>query len=68
MTMDVGQYYRCQNPDFRSEMKVTKASTIAEFNPRCGCGSETKKPYEAPVFKTLDTPPIVFADIQKTRK
>jgi hypothetical protein len=49
-------------------MKVTKTSTIAEFNPRCGCGSEMKKPYEEPIFKTFDTPPIVFADIQKTRE
>jgi hypothetical protein len=49
-------------------MKVTKASTIAEFNPRCGCGSEMKKLYEKPVFAKLDTPPIVFTDIQKARK
>jgi hypothetical protein len=49
-------------------MKVTRASTIAEFNPRCGCGSEMKKAYKEPIFKALDISPIVFSEIQKLRR
>jgi hypothetical protein len=66
--MRAGERYRCQNPECRSEIEVAKASPIAEFNPRCGCGVEMKKPYEEPVCKTLDSTSAVFADIQKIRK
>ena len=67
MTMDVRQRYRCQNPDCRCEIEVTKTSTEAKFNPRCCCGAEMKKSYKEPVFKTLDTHPELFADIRTTR-
>ena len=55
MTMQVGQSYRCQNPDCRCEIEVTKASMETVTNPRCGCGAEMKRPYEKPGFKSLDS-------------
>jgi hypothetical protein len=68
MTTIVGQLYRCQNPDCGCELQVTKTSTAAKFNPRCGCGGEIKKLYGKPVCKALDTPSVAFPDIQKTSK
>jgi hypothetical protein len=43
MTINVGQRYRCQDPDCRCEIEVIKASTVAVLNPRCCCGEEMKK-------------------------
>jgi hypothetical protein len=67
MIMDVRQRYRCQNPDCRCEIEVTKTSTEAACNPRCCCGAEMKKLYKEPTFKTWDTRPEFLADIRNTR-
>ena len=62
MIMTAGQSYRCQNPDCRCEIQVTKTSMEARANPRCCCGAEMKKPYNKPVFKALDTHPDFLAE------
>jgi hypothetical protein len=67
MTMNVGQRYRCQDPDCRCEIEVIKASTVAVLNPRCCCGEEMKKPYTEPTLKILDAKPKVFDGVGWTR-
>jgi len=67
MTMNVGQRYRCQNPDCRCEVEVIKASTEAVLNPRCCCGGEMKKRYTKPTLKILDFKPEVFDDFGRTK-
>ena len=53
MIMRKGQRYRCQNPECRDEIEVTKSSSGEESNPRCRCGGEMKKVYSKPVFREL---------------
>jgi len=59
--MRMGQKYRCQNPECRAEIEVTKDSREGESNPRCCCGSEMKKPYSPPVLSKLDKNAAVLA-------
>jgi hypothetical protein len=54
MILRKGQIYRCQNPECRAEIEVVKDSIEAVSNPLCCCGSEMKKAYARPVFRTLD--------------
>jgi len=35
-------------------MEVTKTPVETKANPRCFCGTEMKKSYRPPVFRTLD--------------
>jgi hypothetical protein len=53
MSMTEAQVYRCQNRACGCEIVVTKASLEAFANPKCGCASEMKKPYNPPVFRLL---------------
>jgi hypothetical protein len=55
--MQVGQRYRCQNPDCRCEVEVVKASMETTTNPRCCCGVEMKRPYEKPGIKKRESQP-----------
>jgi len=61
MIMRLGQKYRCQNPECRAEIEITKDSKEGESNPRCCCGSEMKKPYTPPVLRKLDKDAGVLA-------
>ena len=67
MIMQVGQHYRCVNPDCRCEVEVVEPSTESMFNLRCCCGAEMKKPYTKPVLRLLDPRPELF-DMQTVRK
>ena len=53
MTTRKGQQYRCQHPNCRDEIEVTKSSREEEPNPRCQCGATMKKVYSRPVFREL---------------
>ena len=55
MTMTEGRIYRCQNTNCGSEVRVLRTSIQADANPRCNCGSEMKKPYRKPAFRTLSS-------------
>lgn len=48
------QIFRCQNRACGCEMEVTKTPVETKANPRCFCGTEMKKSYRPPVFRTLD--------------
>jgi hypothetical protein len=52
--MRMGQRFRCQNPECRAVVEVTKDSMEGNSNPRCCCGAEMKKLYTAPVLRTLE--------------
>ena len=67
MIMMVGQRYRCQNPDCRCEIEVTKTSMEADANPRCCCGAEMKKPWKGPTYKTRNSKSAVFDDFKQTK-
>jgi hypothetical protein len=67
MMMEVGQSYRCINPNCRCKIEVTEPSTESVFNLRCCCGAEMKKPYTKPALKLPSVEPEVFA-MQKARK
>jgi hypothetical protein len=62
MSMRVGQKFRCQSPDCRSEIVVTEASMRAPFNPRCCCGGEMKKPYKKPTFQKMQFKSVEVGD------
>lgn len=47
------QIYKCQNRDCRCEVEIIRTPTDPKSNPKCGCGSEMKKPYHRPVFREL---------------
>jgi len=55
MLMTEGQIYRCQDQHCGCEIKVIKTSMQANANPRCCCGSEMKKSYTKPSFRTLNS-------------
>jgi hypothetical protein len=55
MSMAEGQIYRCQNRECGCEIRVTKASSNTNSNPRCCCGAEMKKPYTRPVLRSLQS-------------
>jgi hypothetical protein len=65
MTMAVGQHYSCLNRECGCEVVVTKPSGKASSNPRCCGGSEMKKPYNKPVFRTLEAGVQLLARIQR---
>jgi len=67
MTMNVGQRYRCQNPDCRCEVVVIEASMEGAFNPQCCCGAKMKKPYRKPTFKKLDFKRVDSGGLLKTK-
>jgi hypothetical protein len=62
-----GQRYRCQNRECAAEIQVTKDSIEAEFNVRCCCGSEMKKPYSRPVLTNRDADREVLAPLFGTK-
>ena len=46
--------YICQNPACRKEFERSKDTGSEEnTNPRCSCGSETKKVYSKPMARKL---------------
>lgn len=67
MTMLVGQKFRCQNLDCRSEIVVTEASMRAPFNPKCSCGGEMKKAYKKPTLKISRFQPAVIGNLVGTK-
>jgi hypothetical protein len=62
----IGELYRCQNPDCRSEIRVSKSSIEASLNPRCACGAEMKKPYVKPALRELAESTIGFFSTSET--
>jgi len=63
MTLQMGQRYRCQNRECAAEIQVRKDSIEGEFNVRCCCGSEMKKPYSPPVLRNRDADREVLAPL-----
>jgi len=63
MILLTGQRYRCQKRKCAAEIQVTKDSTEGEFNVRCCCGSEMKKPYSQPVLTNRDADREVLAPV-----
>ena len=67
MILQKGQRYRCQNRKCSAEIEVAKGSIEGEFNVRCCCGSEMKKPYSQPVLTNRDADREVLAPLFGTR-
>jgi hypothetical protein len=67
MTMRVGQKFRCQNLDCRSEVVVVEASVESVRNPRCCCGDEMKKQYCKPTFKKQSFRRLEIDDLVETQ-
>lgn len=53
MAMRAGQTYRYENIRCRGETQVIEVLAVAQHNPRCGYGTEMKKPYATPVLRDL---------------
>ena len=67
MILQKGQRYRCQNRECAAEIEVTKGSIEGEFNVRCCCGWEMKKPYNRPVLANRGADREVLAPLFGTQ-
>jgi len=57
MRLRDGERWRCTNRECRSEILVTKTGDMeGRTTPRCCCGGEMKKPYEAPRITKIERP------------
>jgi hypothetical protein len=67
IAMREGQHYRCQNPECRAEIEVTKDSIEGISNPICCCGAPMKRPYSKPVLRVLDQGEAPLAELFEER-
>jgi hypothetical protein len=67
MILQKGQRYRCQNQECAAEIEVTEGSIEGEFNARCCCGSQMKKPYSPPVLTNRGAEREVLAPLFRTK-
>ena len=67
IAMREGQHYRCQNPECRAEIEVTKDSIEGISNPICCCGTPMKRPYSKPVLRVLDLGEAPLAELFEER-
>lgn len=67
MQMREGQRWHCTNQGCHGEILVTGAArTERQMNPRCICGGVMKKPYTAPLAKSVGAPAAIRRFLGRT--